>query len=243
MMQLYMVEIHPDFTALQRFVKVQGIAGREDDTELGYGIHAWLGAAFGKLAPKPWRLLMDRRGQPRILAYSPSGAEALHEQIAAFADPCAAAVCSDPRRDIMSKAMPLLSAGRTVGFEVLCCPVVRKAGSGIEKDVFLAAADSAPAGTLVREAVYCEWAAARLQEGGALVSSVQLKSFRLVRQVRQTQKDQSNGRRFRQLRRPHAVFTGTLTVADPENFQRLLKAGVGRHRSFGYGMLLLRPLP
>ena len=25
MMQLYMVEIHPDFTALQRFVKVQGL--------------------------------------------------------------------------------------------------------------------------------------------------------------------------------------------------------------------------
>jgi CRISPR system Cascade subunit CasE len=40
---------------------------------------------------------------------------------------------------------------------------------------------------------------------------------------------------------PDAVFTGTLVVARPAEFMGLLARGIGRHRAFGYGMLLLRP--
>lgn len=241
MTTLYMIEIIPDMIALHRFLHLQGMVGREDDTELGYGIHAWLTAAFGDLAPKPWRLFMDRKRPARILGYSRYDAGALQDHMVAFADPSAAAVCQDPGRAIMSKAMPLISPGRSLGFEVLCCPVARKAGSGVEKDIFLVAADSAPDNTLNREEVYFDWAASKLNGNGVAVSDLRLKSFRLVRQLRQTQAA-SNGRQFRQLRRPHAVITGTLTVTDSEAFQYLLRRGVGRHRSFGYGMLLVRPL-
>ena len=241
-MALHMVEIHPDMIALHRFLQVHGVAGREDDSEIGYGIHAWLGASFGELAPKPWRLFMDRRRPARILGYSEWSADTLQERIMTFADPSAAAVCGDPRQTIMSKSMPAIGAGRVFGFEVLCCPVARKADSGVEKDVFLVAADSAPDNTLNREKVYCDWIASKLQDSGVAVSGIQLKSFRLVRQARQTQLKGSS-RQFRQLRRPHAIFTGALTVTDPEAFWRVLKSGIGRHRSFGYGMLLLRPLP
>ena len=38
-----------------------------------------------------------------------------------------------------------------------------------------------------------------------------------------------------------AVLAGTLTVRDPQAFATLLARGVGRHRAFGYGMLLLSP--
>ena len=34
---------------------------------------------------------------------------------------------------------------------------------------------------------------------------------------------------------------GILTITDPIAFAELLKRGVGRHRAYGYGMLLLRP--
>ena len=34
---------------------------------------------------------------------------------------------------------------------------------------------------------------------------------------------------------------GVLTITDPDAFAQLLARGVGRHRSYGYGMLLLRP--
>ena len=41
--------------------------------------------------------------------------------------------------------------------------------------------------------------------------------------------------------RREAVFEGTLEVRDAALFQGLLARGVGRHRAFGFGMLLLRP--
>lgn len=70
MKPLFMLELEFDVVALYRFLHTQGLSGREDDTELGYGVHAWLGAAFGDLAPKPWRLLMDKHRPPRILGYA-----------------------------------------------------------------------------------------------------------------------------------------------------------------------------
>ena len=42
-------------------------------------------------------------------------------------------------------------------------------------------------------------------------------------------------------RRPDVTFRGTLQVTDPDRFHALLARGVGRHRAFGFGMLLLRP--
>ncbi|MEQ8964701.1 MAG: type I-E CRISPR-associated protein Cas6/Cse3/CasE [Azospirillaceae bacterium] len=40
---------------------------------------------------------------------------------------------------------------------------------------------------------------------------------------------------------PDAVFEGVLRVDDPAAFAALLARGVGRHRAFGFGMLLLAP--
>ena len=57
--------------------------------------------------------------------------------------------------------------------------------------------------------------------------------------LRQTHSGQN--RSHRGVERPDALFTGEITVADPEAFCRLLARGVGRHRAFGFGMLLLRP--
>ena len=40
---------------------------------------------------------------------------------------------------------------------------------------------------------------------------------------------------------PDALMRGELTVTDGTAFACLLKKGIGRHRAYGYGMLLLRP--
>jgi len=40
--------------------------------------------------------------------------------------------------------------------------------------------------------------------------------------------------------RPNVVLEGTLRVTDEAAFRALLARGVGRHRAFGFGMLLLR---
>ena len=36
-------------------------------------------------------------------------------------------------------------------------------------------------------------------------------------------------------------MSGALTITDGEKFAQLLARGIGRHRAYGYGMLLLRP--
>lgn len=236
---LQMVELRLDMPALLRFLRDQGLDPGEGD-DLGYGVHAWLAAAFGPMAPKPWRLLVDRRRPTRILGYSLHNAEELRQRLHDFSHPGAFAVCAEPDTDIASRPMPAWKPGRRLGFELQFCPVGRKARTGVEKDLFLLNADAAPAMPLQREAVYCDWIRTKLQQTGAAnVTAIGLAGFQLVRQTRQSQ---GPGRRSRSHPlRPQALVRGELTILDPDAFSDLLARGVGRHRSFGYGMLLLRP--
>ena len=72
------------------------------------------------------------------------------------------------------------------------------------------------------------------------VDSIRLSGFRLAKQVRQTQ-SRDGKRTTSTLVRPQALLEGYLTVQEPDEFTSLLKRGIGRHRAFGYGMILLRP--
>lgn len=238
---LYMLELQFDAVALERFLHTHGLRASEDDATLSYGIHAWLGAAFGDVAPKPWRLLMDAHRPPRLLGYGACDAEALRQRITEFAEPCVLRVCPEPQSMIDSRAMPTWREGRRLGFQLLVCPTGRKAASGIEKDLFLICADGHEGDDgLSREKIYCDWAKQKLSDHSVTVESMRLAGFRLVKQGRQTQP--SDGRRLlRTVTRPHVLLEGDLTVGDPDEFTRLLRHGVGRHRAFGYGMILLRP--
>jgi CRISPR system Cascade subunit CasE len=40
---------------------------------------------------------------------------------------------------------------------------------------------------------------------------------------------------------PDAVLRGRLQIEDGNGFARLVARGIGRHRAFGFGMLLLMP--
>lgn len=236
-----MVELRIDLAFLLRFLQGQGLDVRDGDEDLGYGVHAWLAAAFGPLAPKPWRLLMDRHRPPRVLGYSRCDAEQLQQRLREFAEPAVGAVCPDLDTMITGKVMPSWRTGRRLAFEVLCCPVGRKSESGVEKDLFLIRADTALEGSLTRDEVYGEWARERLERAGAAtVRSVHLEGFRLVRQTRQLH-ERTGGRERRHIVRPQALLRGELTVGDPDAFTHLLVRGIGRHRAFGYGMVLLRP--
>jgi CRISPR system Cascade subunit CasE len=89
--------------------------------------------------------------------------------------------------------------------------------------------------------VYAEWLARELARGeAASVERLQLDGFRLAASVRKG--SAAEGRRpARRVAGPDALFSGELTVRDPAGFAALLARGVGRHRAFGFGMLLLRP--
>lgn len=241
MSPLYMVEMQLDLAALLRFLTGQGLNAVHEDEDSGYGAHAWLAAGFGELAPRPWRLFVGRGRPPRILGYSQHDATVLQQRLREFADPAVLAVCADPAASIASRMMPSWTPGRRLAFELRCCPVGRKAGTGIEKDLFLIRADAAGDQGLRRDTVYCDWVCEQLERDRACsVHAVQVAGFRLVRQTRRVQG--SGGPRTRcHPVRPDVLVRGELTVTDPEAFATLLGRGVGRHRAFGYGMLLLRP--
>lgn len=238
-----MVEIYVELPALLRFMERQGYGIPREGDEIGHGIHAWLKAAFGELSPRPWRLLADGIRPTRILGYSLHTAEELLTHLQEFGDPSTAAVCPEPAESIAGKPMPIWGAGRRLGFEVLLCPVGRKSRSGLEKDVFLLKADAAGDETLDRQSVYCDWLRERLEmRGGADLDHVHMAGFRLARHVRLKQRSPDAPRRQqRRLTRPHVLFRGRLTVESPAAFNELLAKGVGRHKAYGYGMILLRP--
>lgn len=231
---IQMLEFCVDPLALVRFAQGHG-HNRQHDEDLGYALHAWLAAAFGSLAPKPFRLFAEgTRGRPsRVLAYGQHSRAELVDHMNTYAEPAAYSVC--PPDSLAAKPLPgSWELGRTYGFEVLTCPITRK--EGIEKDVFLRQADRQGAdGEVRREDVYRRWLVSQFRDA-AEAQSVDLAGFRLIRLHR---RGGAGGAVF--LTRPQALLTGRLRIRDSEAFCRLIARGIGRHRAFGYGMILLRP--
>ena len=216
------------------------------------------------IAPQPFRLIMPRDGGNGVLyGYGRAGADALREMAAICADPLQSRVIQVGTLD--SKPMPESWAkDRRLGFEVRIRPVVRLQKNpdrvpanerlfkvdrprdgepkelprpGKECDAFLWEALLHPKGEMKhsREQVYAEWLSGQLERrGGARLEEAKLVSFQRTRAHRKA----GHGR---PTEGPDAVMRGVIAVTDSEAFAALLAGGIGRHRAYGYGMLLLRP--
>jgi CRISPR system Cascade subunit CasE len=241
-MTLHMLQMQPEMGQLVRWAEARHLLPRRGEDDLGYALHALLTAAFGELAPKPFALRRDPARPATLLAYSARNPVELREHAATFADPDVVAALQLDRMAI--KAMPeSFAVGRRLGFSLRVRPTVRTDRDGDrnrvrEVDAFLAAVQGTPPGAGPdRGTVYQTWLADRLTTGGAVAEQLTLDAFQLS-DVQRRGRDRSLGLR----RGPDAVFSGVLRVTDPEVFIGLLTRGVGRHRAFGYGMLLLRPV-
>jgi CRISPR system Cascade subunit CasE len=239
---LQMIRGCVDVREFQRWAGSRQLMGRQAFDE-GYAMHCFLAGVFGELAPQPFRLILPRnRGNQRgvFYGYSRAGVAALREAAARFADPLQARVL--PSANLDGKPMPTTwKAGTRLGFELLTRPTVRSArGSenpGAEIDAFQREADRYARGAMPRsrEEVYTEWLSEQFRRhGGAELGSAKLASFQRTRSVRALRRRPFEG--------PTALLRGTLTVTDDDDFTELLGRGVGRHRAYGYGMLLLRPV-
>lgn len=217
------------------------------DFDEGRALHHLLGETFGPGALQPFRLLAAPGGREASLyGYSVAEPAALRETAAAIALPEALTVL--PLAGLEAKPMPAVwRAGQRLGFDIRLRPVVRLAKSvpahadtggrsrparkaGAETDAFLACVLRAAGGAVetTRETVYADWLAARLAPAAHLVEA-RLVRFQRSRAVRD---DVIEG--------PDATLQGTLEIVAPEDFSGLLAKGVGRHRAYGYGMILLR---
>lgn len=248
---LYMLRLEFDAARVAREAVHQDLSPRHED--LGYLLHSYLSDLFGSATVQPFRVLSGRTRWLPVLGYTKSTKEDLQHYAADFADPARYAACD--WESFAAKPLPMeWRTGRSFSFELRACPVVRLSSeyeipgrngesfryrAGAEIDAWehsrFFGKDKKPA--ISREEAYSAWLRERLGEGASL-ESVAIRSFRRLRLSR---RDHGSPRKARILERPEAILQGRMTIGDPVAFWNLLATGVGRHRAFGFGMLLLRP--
>lgn len=251
---VHLVHAPIDMRAFSRWAGERGLL-RRGSFDPDFALHVLLSAMFGKRVLQPFRLFWsERRPSAALYAYADVGQEALREIAATVAPPdCLASLSPTGLR---SKPMPsAFATGRRLGFDLRVRPVRRlrrdlddnQTGrvvvQGREIDAFrLAVLQQFPDGWrdrgahakqsgVNRESIYSAWLAERLT-GAATLEECRLASFSRNRAVRGDGRGPEG---------PDATFHGILTVGASETFARRLREGVGRHRAYGYGMLLLRP--
>lgn len=244
MTPLHLMHCQPDARLLTVWTARHGLHSPQGD--LGYALHALLHAAFGDAAPQPFSYQGERGG---LLAYSQLSATELSERAALAPPDVAATLGLDPSpysAGLSVRPYPQQwRAGAVLGFEVRARPVLRHQGR--ERDVFLSAVEHAKAtmpdaAPLQREAVYVGWLANQLTTSGAArLLDASMTRFQLTDVVRRTQAGDGAERKRRQVSGPDTAFSGHLQIQEPAAFAALLARGLGRHRAFGFGMLLLRP--
>lgn len=250
---LFLLHTRPDARLLAAWVARHHARHAHAPADLGDALHGLLRAAFGSAAPQPYRYLGDQQG---LLAYTTLDPQALREQVA-LADPDAAQVlglaATANHGGYNLRPFPTeWPEGKALGFEVRVRPTVREGQTRSERDAFLHAIERAPDQALQRGEVYAQWLRDHLaiREGGTAepwqgavdIEEVQMTQFQRLDVLRRTQRTEPDGpRRGHVVAGPDVILSGRLRVADPAAFAHLVARGIGRHRAFGFGMLLLRP--
>ena len=241
---LSLVRLRPDMAALAHWAIRRSYLPRYGRADPGYALHAALKAGLGDIAPQPF-VLRSVRGRPdELLGYARAAPDAI---LAAAAMPPTAdseAAGALALSSLEARAMPVdWPMGARFSFELRTRPVVRsrpKGRAGRSHEVDAAAWASAnSAGAPPKERVYTDWLAARLAGRGARLIDAELAVLRRSRTLRRPVVD--GERRSVLSEGPDALFRGTLEIGDPAAFADGLAHGVGRHRAFGFGCLLLAP--
>lgn len=260
-MTLTLLQMRPALGPLLRWAERRKLVAAHGLDDLGYALHAILAAAFGEHAPKPFVLINPPRPRerpgadsgPQLLGYTTRDATDLREHASAFAEPEVTEALG--LGGLAVKVMPeRFPAGMRLGFRTRIRPMVRRDRDGDrtrtrEQDAYLAALDAhdGQVAPFSRGEVYRDWLARHLAASGAELEVASLDAFRLTRTLRRDQDrylaqiPASSATMKGAAGHPDATVTGVLAVRDPEAFSALLARGIGRHRAFGFGMLLLKP--
>ena len=260
-MTTHLIHVPFDMRAFNRWAGERGLV-RRGAFDSGFALHVLLSGLFGRAALQPFRLFASgRRRTASLYAYTDVDGDSLRRTASDVGTPDCLAIL-DPAK-LQSKAVPeVFEPGRRFGFDIRVRPVRRLRSSlhdpqsgqvlspGVEVDAFRVAAlrrfpngwkvdpGTGPpeaGGTLRgrRDEIYTEWLVERFG-GAASVESgeCRLAAFQRSRAVRGNGSGPEG---------PDATLHGILTVRDARAFARLFRKGVGRHKTYGYGMLLLRP--
>jgi CRISPR system Cascade subunit CasE len=249
MNSLHMVSLELDLRQFRRWS-----AGRGFTIDEGRALHHLLSETFGSGALKPFRLMTASGAKTATLyAYTQVDEAGLRQLADETGMPDALALINADRLAI--KTMPeVWREGRKLAFDVRIRPVRRllkplegwsrtnqdgatkSFRKGAEVDAFIVDVlrqfpngQAAPEDQLSREGAYRAWLIDRLG------NAARIETARMIRFQR------SKVQRSSAVEGPDATFHGELTVLDGPAFAQTLVNGIGRHTSYGFGMLLLRP--
>ena len=249
--QLHLVRIPLSTNSLGQWAGERGwVRGRAVAFDEGRALHHLVDETFGPGALRPFRFLVPpRAGEGNLYSYSAHSHEELVAAMRKYALPEHLAVLRPER--LASKPMPVgWRVGERIGFDVRLRPVRRlradlttplgKFRAGAELDAYLwealrhypADREGMAASERSRASVYLDW----LDRRFAHAAQIDRAATRMIKYERIVV-----ARGARALDGPDVIFHGTLTVTQPDAFTAILAHGVGRHRAFGYGMLLVRP--
>ena len=216
---------------------------RFDVCDLGYVTHASLTETLDGVAPSPYRF-DEKEGQLLCLGYSREPAEQMRRVLQERASiEHLRTICRSMQ--VETKPMPSdWKKGQQFLFSVRVSPTVQP-GKGSDVDAFLNATRTRPTAGLTREGVYRDWLRIELASydvtmGNSEMSRFTLREFWRREHRKTTEKRGDVIRKGTRFIRPDVTFDGLLTVGDPEKFETMLARGIGRHRGFGFGMVLLR---
>lgn len=245
---LTLMRLRPDSERIAAWAAAKRyLPDRGDD--LGYALHAALAACLGASAPKPfyWR----RRGESAdLFGYSRFESNVLREA-ACLAGLDGALHAALNLGEIETQAMPMQwRAGRELAFEARIRPVVRilreRIDNGakgrrkfIEMDAAVHAAHRVAAvEPQPKAAVYLSWAAQQMARSAEVIEAetVAMRRTSCLRRPRT-----EDGRKPAIVEGPDVTLKGHLRIKDGPAFAALLARGLGRHRAFGFGMILLAP--
>ena len=242
-MAAHLIHAPLDMRAFTDWVRERELGSRSR-FDAGYALHILLSGMFGPAALQPFRLFTSpRRRVAGLYAYTDLDRDELCDIAAAVTTPDALRVLSPAR--LRTRLMPSrFRPGQRLGFDLRVRPV-RRLGrdlvdphsdtvfvKGSEVDAFrfdCLRHGAEPAAD--RGQIYARWLAERCGEA-VRVETCRLSAFSRSRAVRGDGPGPDG---------PDATLLGELTVRDPDVFAQLVRKGVGRHKSYGYGMMLLRP--
>lgn len=245
---LCLVRVLPDLEALARWAMASGQRALRED--MGYALHAALQATLGRQAPKPFAVVR-RPAAVQLVGYSAVAPEDLARalSLAAVADPAAARALG-----LVSPVTPEIRpmpddwrSGEVLSFETRVAPVVRSRsmpGGGYPEIDAAFHPDYCGDSPGAREQAHARWLSRELARGGAATLLEQrVLAFSLAQIARRGRSEEQHGskRRTRGGLLPDLTVRGQLRIDDGAAFSALLRRGLGRHRSFGFGCLLLAP--
>lgn len=251
-----MVYLPIDWTAFCRWAGHRSLL-RPGVFDEGYALHVLLSAVFGKSVLKPYRVVRATRASiASLYAYSTADREWLRSTAGEVAPPDCLGVLG--LADLATKVMPArFRKGQRLGFDVRIRPIRRlgqdlrdsqsgrllRKGSELDSfrlellnrspDGWRAANSETRRDGVSRQSVYGGWLAERL----AGTACIDTEGCRLV-DFRRSRAWRGKGRGSEG---PDATLQGDLVVEDPDGFAQKVRYGVGRHRAYGYGMLIVRP--